>query len=130
MKVPHPHNPRNYFIYIIIYIYIILYMLFYICYFIYFICYIIFIIILSSFTYLFNQLMIQSQPDQARQMLVANPQLATALLHAQIVLGMVTPAVVQVCFSHPLPHPFFFKSASLRFIYFILFYFTFSFNLF
>lgn len=39
--------------------------------------------------------LIQQNPDQARQILTSNPQVAYALLQAQITLGFITPAVAQ-----------------------------------
>jgi len=44
--------------------------------------------------------LVQSNPDHARQILIANPPLATGLLHAQIVIGMIAPAVVQKIIAH------------------------------
>jgi len=44
--------------------------------------------------------LVQSNPEHARQTLIANPQLATGLLHAQIVIGMIAPAVVQKIIAH------------------------------
>jgi len=44
--------------------------------------------------------LVQSNPDHARQTLIANPQLATGLLHAQIMIGMIAPAVVQKIVAH------------------------------
>lgn len=42
------------------------------------------------------KLLIQQTPDQARQLLYQNPQLAYALLHAQLMIGMVDSSIVQV----------------------------------
>jgi hypothetical protein len=40
--------------------------------------------------------LIEQSPDQARQVLEANPQFAYALLQAELILGMVNPQVVKV----------------------------------
>jgi cleavage stimulation factor subunit 2 len=46
--------------------------------------------------YLFLQLCIQNNPTEARNMLLQNPQLAYALLQAQIVMKIVDPQVAIV----------------------------------
>ena len=40
---------------------------------------------------------IQNNPNEARNMLLQNPQLAYALLQAQIVMKIVDPQVAMVC---------------------------------
>src|SRR3989344_3590035 len=40
--------------------------------------------------------LIEQSPEQARQVLEANPQFAYALLQAELILGMVNPQVVKV----------------------------------
>jgi cleavage stimulation factor subunit 2 len=42
------------------------------------------------------KLLIQQNPEQARQLLYQNPQLTYALLHAQFMMGMVDSSIVQV----------------------------------
>jgi cleavage stimulation factor subunit 2 len=49
--------------------------------------------------------LIQQNPDQARQILSSNPQVAYALLQAQILLGYVTPAVAQQLLVSTTPGP-------------------------
>ena len=45
---------------------------------------------------LYLQLCIQNNPEEARQMLLHNPQLAYALLQAQVVMKIVDPVIAQV----------------------------------
>jgi hypothetical protein len=40
--------------------------------------------------------LIQSNPEQARLLLLENPQFAFALLQAQIILGMINPQTAKV----------------------------------
>lgn len=42
------------------------------------------------------QICIQNNPEEARQMLLQNPQLAYALLQAQVVMKIVDPVIAQV----------------------------------
>jgi cleavage stimulation factor subunit 2 len=42
------------------------------------------------------KLLIQQNPEQARQLLHQNPQLTYALLQAQLIMGMVDSSIVQV----------------------------------
>lgn len=49
--------------------------------------------------------LIQQNPDQARQILSSNPQVAYALLQSQILLGYVTPAVAQQILVSTAAHP-------------------------
>jgi cleavage stimulation factor subunit 2 len=42
------------------------------------------------------QLCIQNNPEEARQMLLQNPQLSYALLQAQVVMKIVNPEIAQV----------------------------------
>ena len=42
---------------------------------------------------------IQNNPNEARNMLLQNPQLAYALLQAQIVMKIVDPQVAMVCLT-------------------------------
>ena len=42
---------------------------------------------------------IQNNPNEARNMLLQNPQLAYALLQAQIVMKIVDPQVAMVCLA-------------------------------
>jgi cleavage stimulation factor subunit 2 len=42
------------------------------------------------------KLLIQQNPEHARQLLYQNPQLAYAILHAQLMMGMVDSSLVQV----------------------------------
>lgn len=44
------------------------------------------------------QICIQNNPEEARQMLLQNPQLAYALLQAQVVMKIVDPVIAQVGF--------------------------------
>ena len=46
----------------------------------------------------FSQICIQNNPEEARQMLLQNPQLAYALLQAQVVMKIVDPVIAQVGF--------------------------------
>lgn len=46
------------------------------------------------------QMCIQNNPNEARNMLLQNPQLAYALLQAQIVMKIVDPQVALVSFTH------------------------------
>ena len=46
--------------------------------------------------FIFLQLCIQNNPTEARNMLLQNPQLAYALLQAQIVMKIVDPQVAMV----------------------------------
>ena len=43
------------------------------------------------------QICIQNNPEEARQMLLQNPQLSYALLQAQVVMKIVNPEIAQVC---------------------------------
>ena len=54
--------------------------------------------ILTGFLFVFTmmQLCIQNNPNEARNMLLQNPQLAYALLQAQIVMKIVDPQVAMV----------------------------------
>lgn len=52
-------------------------------------------IVVSPMTYLL-QLCIQNNPEEARQMLLQNPQLSYALLQAQVVMKIVSPEIAQV----------------------------------
>lgn len=52
--------------------------------------------ILIFLHFLFLQLCIQNNPNEARNMLLQNPQLAYALLQAQIVMKIVDPQVALV----------------------------------
>ena len=45
------------------------------------------------------QLCIQNNPEEARQMLLQNPQLSYALLQAQVVMKIVNPEIAQVWFA-------------------------------
>ena len=47
------------------------------------------------------QACIKNSPEQARDMLIQNPQLAYALLQAQVVMHLVEPQVAQVIFCSP-----------------------------
>ena len=47
-------------------------------------------------SWLFFQICIQNNPEEARQMLLQNPQLAYALLQAQVVMKIVDPVIAQV----------------------------------
>lgn len=60
--------------------------------------------VFSSLIYL--QLCIQNNPNEARNMLLQNPQLAYALLQAQIVMKIVDPQVAMVCASLKLNYKF------------------------
>ena len=44
-----------------------------------------------------SQEMVLADPEQARQLLAANPQLAFALMEAMALLKMVHPSTVHVC---------------------------------
>ena len=52
--------------------------------------------LLTICPYFFLQLCIQNNPNEARNMLLQNPQLAYALLQAQIVMKIVDPQVAMV----------------------------------
>jgi cleavage stimulation factor subunit 2 len=45
------------------------------------------------------QLCIQNNPEEARQMLLQNPQLSYALLQAQVVMKIVNPEIAQVLYE-------------------------------
>lgn len=53
---------------------------------------------LFCFNTKFLQICIQNNPEEARQMLLQNPQLAYALLQAQVVMKIVDPVIAQVGF--------------------------------
>lgn len=44
-----------------------------------------------------SQLCVQNSPQEARNMLLQNPQLAYALLQAQVVMRIVDPEIALVC---------------------------------
>lgn len=48
-----------------------------------------------------SQLCVQNSPQEARNMLLQNPQLAYALLQAQVVMRIVDPEIALVCHSLP-----------------------------
>ena len=52
------------------------------------------------FLFSVSQLCIQNNPNEARNMLLQNPQLAYALLQAQIVMKIVDPQVAMVAFFY------------------------------
>lgn len=58
---------------------------------------------LSSDLRVSSQLCVQNSPQEARNMLLQNPQLAYALLQAQVVMRIVDPEIALVCPF--LPHP-------------------------
>lgn len=49
-----------------------------------------------NFSHLFVQLCVQNSPQEARNMLLQNPQLAYALLQAQVVMRIVDPEIALV----------------------------------
>lgn len=53
-------------------------------------------VIPSSFFYFSVQLCVQNSPQEARNMLLQNPQLAYALLQAQVVMRIVDPEIALV----------------------------------
>lgn len=46
---------------------------------------------------MYSQLCVQNSPQEARNMLLQNPQLAYALLQAQVVMRIVDPEIALVC---------------------------------
>lgn len=57
----------------------------------------------SSDLRLSSQLCVQNSPQEARNMLLQNPQLAYALLQAQVVMRIVDPEIALVCPFLPRP---------------------------
>lgn len=53
----------------------------------------------------YPQLCVQNSPQEARNMLLQNPQLAYALLQAQVVMRIVDPEIALVCPLLPLLGP-------------------------
>lgn len=49
-----------------------------------------------NFSHFFVQLCVQNSPQEARNMLLQNPQLAYALLQAQVVMRIVDPEIALV----------------------------------
>jgi len=54
------------------------------------------VIVIVLILFLFVQLCVQNSPQEARNMLLQNPQLAYALLQAQVVMRIVDPEIALV----------------------------------